>query len=230
MKRPRTGGTEHQDESVETSPAHATSKALANRALLVDAGEFLIGRRGIDGVTLNEIAELAGQPNSNVLQYHFRDKAGLIDAILEDRTRRVEALRLERLSALRASDKQIEARELLAALWMPTLTFKDQSNDHVFCRFLLQINLHPQFAPHERGYSPLLVEIVTLLRDIYKQVPQQVFARRLFELTLMFIACAVELDNSFQSEWVDFRFDPESVIDMAVVALSAPVSTSALRG
>jgi AcrR family transcriptional regulator len=175
---------------------------------------------------LREIAALAGQANSNVVQYHFKDKKGLIEAIFEDRTRRREKLRLESIEVLKAQGRQNDPRELLSILWLPTLAFRDEHGEYAFCRFLLQCWLQPDFVTHdpvqERYEGSVLVEIVKLLRASHKNVSPDVFSRRLSALSFMFISCAVEFNNSRPHRQSDVEFDAGPILDMAVAALSAP--------
>jgi AcrR family transcriptional regulator len=63
------------------------TKKLSTKSLLIDTGEKLFGQHGFDGISLREIAVAAGQANSNVVQYHFTNKNGLIMAISEDPAR-----------------------------------------------------------------------------------------------------------------------------------------------
>jgi AcrR family transcriptional regulator len=56
---------------------------LATRRQIVDAAEALFAEHGVDAVTLLDIARAAGQKNRNAPQYHFGDKAGLINAVLD---------------------------------------------------------------------------------------------------------------------------------------------------
>jgi AcrR family transcriptional regulator len=201
-------------------------KRPSTKALLMKAAEQLVSRRGVEGVTLREIAVLAGQANSNVVQYHFKDKQGLIDSILDDRMRRREKMRHDRLEALKALGKQGDPRELLAILWLPTLIFRDEGGDYVFCRFLLQCWLQPDILNHhpitERYGGSALVEIVQQLRASCRDVPPDLFDRRLSALSLMFISCVVEFNNTGEHRRKNAEFDAGPLLDMAVVALSAP--------
>jgi AcrR family transcriptional regulator len=204
----------------------------------MDAGERLVGRHGVDGVTLRDIALLAEQANSNVIQYHFKDKSGLIGAILEDRIQRRENLRCKRLEALKAAGKGNDPRALLAILWLPTLAFRDENGEYLFCRFVLQCMLQADFAAqyplYERydafsrrtkakeGDHKGLSELMALLRTHYKKLPPEVFSRRLMALSLMFISCAVEFDNARAQGPKDAELDAEPILDMAIAAMAAP--------
>jgi AcrR family transcriptional regulator len=209
----------------------------STKSMLMDAGEHLIGRHGFDGVTLRDISELAGQSNSSVVQYHFKDKSGLIEAILEDRMRRRESLRKERLDALKTDGELSDPRRLLEAVWLPSLAFRDESGRYVSCHFALQCLLRTDF--HERyptyevfeiwrkprrstASNTALAEVLKHLQRPYAGIPLSVLARRLAALSLMFISNVVEFDNTPPKIRDAAKFDPKPFIDMAICALSAP--------
>jgi AcrR family transcriptional regulator len=206
------------------------------KSLLMDAGEQLIARHGFDGVTLRDIAELAGQANSSVVQYHFNDKSGLIEAIFEDRMQRRESARKQHLASIRAEGGRANPRRLVEALWLPSLDFKDGDGKHVFCHFalqcLLRADLHDRFPTQEifeaghrlgraRTDDSVLAEVMDLLRRHYSAVSGQALARRLSALSLMFISSVVEFDNT-PAKKRGAKFDPKPLLDMALVALAAP--------
>jgi AcrR family transcriptional regulator len=192
----------------------------------MDVGEIVIGRQGVEGTTLREIALLAGQSNSNVVQYHFDNKDGLISAILEDRVRRGEQVRSMQFEDAKNDGTHTDPRKLLEMLWIPTLSFQDDRGNHAFCRFMLQCRLHSEFSsrfPHSKRYGgSIIIEIMKLLRIMYQHIPDDVFSHRLSTLTLMFVSSVVEFDNFRQTKEEKLHFDPKPIIDMALAALSAP--------
>lgn len=59
------------------------SRSDDTRLALLRAAEELILKDGVSAVSLREIAVCAGQRNHSAVLYHFGDKRGLLDAILE---------------------------------------------------------------------------------------------------------------------------------------------------
>lgn len=66
-----------------TLTARLTPKSVATRAKLVSVAEMLFALRGVEGVSLKDIAQAARQRHSNACQYHFGSKDNLIQAILD---------------------------------------------------------------------------------------------------------------------------------------------------
>ncbi len=65
----------------------STSKHQANsaqtRERLIHAAQKLYAEKGLHAVSFNEITVAAGQKNRNALQYHFGDRATLVQAIID---------------------------------------------------------------------------------------------------------------------------------------------------
>lgn len=53
------------------------------RLAILRAAETLFAAKGIDSVSLREIATVAGQGNNSAVLYHFTSKLGLLNALLE---------------------------------------------------------------------------------------------------------------------------------------------------
>jgi AcrR family transcriptional regulator len=77
----QTAGNKHADRSAQT------------RERFIHAAQQLFAERSIDSVSLNEITVAAGQKNRNALQYHFGNREGLLQAIIDTHAVRVRELR-----------------------------------------------------------------------------------------------------------------------------------------
>jgi len=219
-RRHRSGARKPELDSV-AHPARPSTKAL-----LMDATEFLISRYGVEGVTLRDIASLAGQSNNNVVQYHFGGKFELIEAILDDRIRCTEKLREERFEKLKQIGRENNPRDLLEIVWLSTLSLKGEVGDYTFGRFRLQCRLHPGFYSRYREKEHFegseLVKIIKRLRDNYPHLSDQLFVDRLSALTLMFLMCAVEFEDNRDKDSDDKMFDHVPILDMAMGSFSSP--------
>lgn len=87
------------------APAHIKAVALK-----------LFAERGIDGVTVRQIAEAAGQKNHAALTYHFGSKEALIREIIVDGARAIDERRnaaLDRSIAVGGPQSVVEVMEIL---------------------------------------------------------------------------------------------------------------------
>jgi AcrR family transcriptional regulator len=103
--------------------ASGTSTAAAR---LVVAAERLFALRGIDGVSLRQIAAEAGSGNNSAVHYHFGSKEGLIAAIFEHRLPRITSER--RLLAARCDPDDLRSR--FEAHYLPVLNLAEAPDNH----------------------------------------------------------------------------------------------------
>ena len=82
------------------------------RERLLDAAERLIAVHGFE-VSLRQIAREAGQRNNSAVTYHFGSRAGLIEAVWDRRTERVNARRARLLEQAQAVDPSMDLHRLM---------------------------------------------------------------------------------------------------------------------
>jgi Bacterial regulatory proteins, tetR family len=215
------------------------SPRSSTKDLLIETGERLFGQYGFDGISLREIAAVAGQGNCNAVQYHFKDKRGFISAILNDRVTRADVLRRERLESLESTQKIDSPRELLKIIWLPDLALVGTDGSHSHCRFQLKYLLQPDVGLHpfyridarsrastvsRKGHQSCLLGVTGRLRTHYKHLSQKMFYRRITTLSMMFLTSVVEHDNTrvVGKDKTHSEYDAKLVLDMSIGALSAP--------
>ncbi|GAB2888187.1 TetR family transcriptional regulator [Nocardioides pacificus] len=86
------------------------------RRRMVEVAERLFAEHGTAAVSLRMVGQEAGQRNNSAAQYHFGDRQGLIDAIVQLRTPPIDARRAE-MTAQLGSDPDV--RSLLRVLVQP---------------------------------------------------------------------------------------------------------------
>ena len=217
--------------------AEPVARKPSTKELLINVGEQLFGRFGIDAVSLREIAAAAGQTSSNAVQYHFKDKRGLVLAILNERLHRHEVQRRERLQTLQDAGSY-GPRDLLLVLWESVMSIRGPDGQYSFCRFVLQYLLQPQGPDHPTGDQAAyrrsrrvpeafasLSRWNRLLRGCYPDLTATQFDYRLKAVAIMFLATVVEHDNAqlVVHPGTHDDFDLEPIMDLAIAALRAPV-------
>jgi AcrR family transcriptional regulator len=89
------------------------------RARILAAAEKLFAAHGVDGVSLREITRVSGTRNTVGLQYHFKDRNGVLRAIVAKHLVDVDARRHALLDQCQA-DGGDDLRAMTAALVMPS--------------------------------------------------------------------------------------------------------------
>ena len=111
---------------------------------LVAAAESLFAEHGIEGVSLREINTAAGVGNTSALQYHFRNRAGLVRAVLAKHTPAVDSARHVLLDQYVAADHD-DLRALAAALVRPSAAkLRDPDGGRAYLRIHAEVLNRPE--------------------------------------------------------------------------------------
>ncbi|WP_157218170.1 TetR/AcrR family transcriptional regulator [Flavisphingomonas formosensis] len=86
----------------------------------------LFAERGVDGVTVREIAAAAGQKNHGAVGYYFGSKEALVRVIIMDGAVELEQLRNAALDRLEAEGGPRSVREIVDVLILPVTALGDR--------------------------------------------------------------------------------------------------------
>ena len=106
------------------------------REALIAVAERLFAERGVDAVTVRDVVKAAGQRNSSAVQYHFGNKAGLLQAILDPYQTRLDARRAEMLDEL---GERPTLDELIEILVRPLASLLDNESGRHYIRIRAQL-------------------------------------------------------------------------------------------
>lgn len=133
----------------EAALSKREQNAARTREKLVDAAVALYGSRSIDAVSLREIGVAAGQRNPNALQYHFGDRDGLLQAIVDKHALAISGLREAYIE--RATQGEWPPGEAAArCLVLPIIDYIEANTDGInFVKIVSQIA-----AVYQSGAAP----------------------------------------------------------------------------
>jgi AcrR family transcriptional regulator len=196
------------------------------RERLIEAAERLFAERGVDAVSLREITRASGAKNAIALQYHFDDRAGVVQAILDKHSRDVDARRHAILDQYEAGDGS-DIRLLAAALVRP-LAAKLADPDGG-CEFLqIYADLLNRPKPVLAATEPF-EESLGRWRELVEPLLTE-DAARLHRRFTAIAYTAVELGRRARaSPHADDRLFTSYLIDVVTAILAAPVSDETRR-
>jgi AcrR family transcriptional regulator len=102
----------------------------------------LFADRGVDGVTVREIALAAGQKNHAAVGYHFGSKEGLVRELVVDGAAAIDRLRNAMLDEMEARGGPRSARELAEALVRPSIAPESEGGpDPAYVSFVVMLSM-----------------------------------------------------------------------------------------
>lgn len=158
--------------------------AARTREKLVDAAVSLYGSRSIDAVSLREIGVAAGQKNPNALQYHFGDRDGLLQAIVDKHAMAISEVRNSYIG--RAEKGEWPAGEAAArCLVMPIIDYVEANPDGInFVKIVSQIAAVYQSGAAPKSEARILFPknepLVRVFEQALSGVPRREAQRRIY--------------------------------------------------
>lgn len=192
--------------------------AADTSANLVATAERLFAERGVDGVSLREIAREAGARNVMAVQYHFSDRAGVLAAIADKHLPLVDAQRDALLDEI-GGDSSIPA--MASALVRPLAAkLADTDGGPAFLRIHADLLNRPVPAFDFTGHSASLQRWRRLLEPMLDPVAVTLHPR-----LGALVYAAVELGRRAETApHADDRLFTSHLVDTVAAMLAAPLS------
>ncbi len=196
---------------------------------IIAAAESLYAQRSIDSVSFREIAQTAGNKNTNAVQYHFGNREKLVQAIFAWRVWQMEGPRGAALDRIEHNGEMFDLRTLMRILCEPVLDLTDDQGRHTYAAFMSKYLLQqrPAGVPHAGDTRP---DLNRNLRRILDRMNELVGAEDLhlgdYRIALSYLVVINMLvlsDNEgLQKHDPDrFRKRYETALTMAVAALES---------
>jgi AcrR family transcriptional regulator len=108
---------------------------------LMEVACRLFAERGVDGVTVREIAAAAGQKNSTAVGYHFGSKEGLIRHVVVEGARVIDDSRNRLVDRLEAAGGPGSVREITDILIQSSVDHAPDTLPPTYLRFVYMLGL-----------------------------------------------------------------------------------------
>jgi AcrR family transcriptional regulator len=182
---------------------------------LLDAAERLIALRGFE-VPLRDIAKAAGQRNNSAVNYHFRSRQDLLDAVVARRLLPMELERERMLGELDADDTG-DVHALMRILVLPLLRLESTH----YARFLQVVGPRLRTEPHDSAETAW-PRVLDALSNAVPAADRRIRRRRVAAVATAMFALAAEYERSAQDgAGVE---DPEEIVHMLAAMLTATSS------
>ncbi|MGI8336016.1 TetR/AcrR family transcriptional regulator [Actinomadura scrupuli] len=210
------------------APPGAPRPLPDTRSRLLRAAERLFAERGIDAVSLREINQAAGARNAIAVQYHFKDRAGVIAAILARHLPEVDARRHALLDQYEAQGEP-DVRLLAGALVRPLAAkLSDPEGGPEFLQIWAGLLNRPDpMIPPGQLEDP--ADGICRWRALVEPLLEADAARLHRRFTAILYA-AIELARRARSgPHTDDRLFTSYLVDVVTAILAAPVSPETRR-
>ncbi|MFZ5914304.1 MAG: TetR/AcrR family transcriptional regulator [Pseudomonadota bacterium] len=207
------------------------------KALLMDAGERLFSRFGLDAVTVRQINRTAGQRNTSSLLYHFGSKEGLVEAIFIDRFSGINKRRHAMLDALPVHIGENDIQGLARAAVLPFFEHMQQKSGGTdFIRFFALLYNDPKARVSDEIWREHTSSARRLARMALEQMPlmpREIAAQRISLVATSVFQWLANWNQITRGEarlteedYATLSAPPESfvcnVIDLIVAVVKAP--------
>jgi AcrR family transcriptional regulator len=187
-------------------------RGARSKDALLDAAERLIAERGFD-VPLRDIARAAGQRNNSAVNYHFRSRQDLLDAVV---ARRLLPMELERERMLAELD-DAETRDVHALMRVLVLPLLRLESTH-YARFLLVVAPRLRTEPHDSAETAW-PRVLDALSHAVPVDDRRVRRRRVAAVATAMFALAADHERSAQDG--SGGGDAEEIVHMLAAMLTA---------
>jgi AcrR family transcriptional regulator len=210
------------------------SSMESGAALLLKTAERLFAEHGLEAVSTRMIAREAGQKNPSALQYHFGNRDGLIEAILNYRLTPINQERLRRLDALQHRGDVVTVKRLTEVFVEP---FAEELlkpvEDTSYVSLLAQLYAYQpgrDLFQKNRERNRAMFELTSLMIKALKPLPLAVIHFRLQLMGRQSMTAIAEWDEARRNQSIDLdakslRWRTDNLIDFIVGGLQAQVSS-----
>ncbi|MGI9279179.1 MAG: TetR/AcrR family transcriptional regulator [Endozoicomonas sp.] len=164
---------------------------IATRSLLINTAEKLFAEKGVESTTLFDVFKASGLKNRSALQYHFKDKPGLINAVLNKHSESVAKIRSEMLNELEHRDSHT-LYDIIRAIVLPMATqLENPDGGEEFIQLHSQLMVSKQYRElraQRPEYMEEKIRIMTLIRPFLatdKPVEKMMACSPLFDSLLI---------------------------------------------
>lgn len=196
------------------------------RTALLDAALGLFAEQGVELPSMREITRAADQRNTNALQYHFGDRAGLLRNLLDRHGETVDHHRESLLDEIESSHEPA-LRPVAAALVAPIAVLLTDDSGRQYLQLTAELVARPL---HFGGLVDLVTQRPSLVRWsqlVEPFLPPKAVGRPLHRrfTAIRFVHNELGSRAKERQRLADHRLFTSHLIDVVCGLLTAPVST-----
>ncbi|WP_254699108.1 TetR/AcrR family transcriptional regulator [Rhodococcus sp. SGAir0479] len=202
------------------------------KTAMIEVAERMFAERGIDGVSMRDVAAAAGQRNNSAVQYHFGGRDGLVLEVFRRRMREINRSRAAFLARLDAEGRGHDVRGLVEAVVVPLADYlRTSGTDSYYAQFIARVSPSVDIVNSDLSdVTEVSREVSTRLMRALEHLPRRVAVIRV-DLMLNMAVSALAVFEQRRNSGIplveaDFDETVHHLVDMSVGALTVPDSAS----
>jgi len=204
----------------------------ATKLELILAAERIFSESGINAASLRAISSAAGQKNISCVQYHFGDRIGLLQAILQYREGQLEPIRKKMLEDYHKNGSGEDVKDLLGILFLPygQLVMESGSIHYIKLMLLYLMDIRPHglaLHPADDGHPTCmsLVEAREILQQKLAYLDEAQLQSRTEATGAMFYGALIQTSTRHLNQPAKVQNLLDDTIAMMAAAISLRVET-----
>lgn len=224
-------GAKNRKHSGKDSPAEITGTKLE----LTLAAERVFAQNGLNGATLRQIREAAGQKNESVIHYHFGSREAIIESILHLRSKPLDDHRMALLTEAREKNNGIplSGEQLARACLMPLAHYVlDDNEPGYYMRFLAQLRVDRAAWRRFSGLHDVSMNAcLSEMRQAKPYMPVSILNQRFLSMLYMHLNGMAAIEQIQESKGAAFRPEEgwirvEDLVTTGGAVFEAPLSAA----
>jgi AcrR family transcriptional regulator len=211
---------------------------VATREAIKLTARRLFAERGIDGVSVREIVEAAGQRNGGSLHYHFGSKEALVRELIVDGAKKIDECRNVLLDEIESCGTPLTLRKVIEALVWPSINFSGEAPGvETYIRFIcvLQMSHRQMFLDAlENRWNSGYLRCLSMIRQMLTKVSPPILNQRLIFMGIYLPAILAAREAALDEQRGTHPFwsaahTMDNLIDSIEHLLDGPTSVQARR-
>ena len=222
----------------KNSKKNAPDEMTGTRLELTLAAEKVLAVNGLNGGTLRQIREEAGQKNESAIHYYFGSREAIIQSVLSLRSKPIDADRRAMLERARAEagDAPLSTEQLVRCGLMPLARYViDNEAPGFYLRFLVQLHVERAAWLHfNSDYGVGTAQCLDAFYESKSYLPTALIEQRFLSMLFMHINGMAALERIRSEKGAAFRraeawVRVEDIVTGSVAMYDAPVSPATLK-
>ncbi len=195
---------------------------------MIEVAERMFAEKGIDGVSMRDVASAAGQKNNSAVQYHFGGRDGLLLEVFRRRMKEINRSRRQFLDDIDADGRGHDVRALVEAVVLPLADYlRTSGTESYYAQFIARVSpMVDMGSPDLEAVSDASRAVSARLIAALDHLPRRAAAARtalMLNMAVSGLAMYEQLRAHGKAmESANFDETVAHLVDMSVGALEAP--------